>query len=124
MEVTKDTLKDLNKLYSKNNMIILVYANWCGACQRFKPTWDNFTNNFNKDKNSNKVKLFQLEDTQFNSNKKNKIIKEIYSRFQGYPTVFFINTDKEIDMLIGSDKTTRQLKIKMNKFFKFNKKIN
>ena len=109
-------------MYGKENIIILVHATWCGACQNFKPTWDKFTENFPKDKNSKKVKVLQIEDSQLQSTKRNKVIKDLMSNFQGYPTVFYINKNKDMGMLIGSDKTIRQLKLKMNKFFKFNKK--
>ena len=122
MDITKENINDFKKIYGKDNIIILVYAEWCGACQRFKPTWDKFTNNFHKDKNSKKVKVLQIEDSQISSTKRNKVIKELISKFQGYPTVFYINKNKDIDMLIGSDKTIRQLKIKMNKFFEFKTK--
>lgn len=122
MEVTKQNINKFNKAYSNDNMIVLVYADWCGACERFKPTWQNFTENFHKDKNSKNVKIFQLEDSQINSNKRNKVIKKISAQFQGFPSVFYINKNENIDTLIGSDKTNRQLKIKMNKFFEFNKK--
>ena len=122
MEITKINIKDLKNMYGKENIIILVHATWCSACQNFKPTWDKFTENFNKDKNSKKVKVLQIEDSQLQFTKKNKVIKELLSNFQGYPTVFYINKNKDMDMLIGSDKTIRKLKIKMNKFFKFNKK--
>tara|TARA_B100000900_G_C20396065_1_gene640710 strand:- start:46 stop:414 length:369 start_codon:yes stop_codon:yes gene_type:complete len=122
MDITKENISDFKKIYGKDNIIILVYAEWCGACQRFKPTWDKFTNNFHKDKNSKKVKVLQIEDSQISSTKRNKVIKELISKFQGYPTIFYINKNKDIDMLIGSDKTIRQLKIKMNKFFEFKTK--
>ena len=122
MDITKENINDFKKIYGKDNIIILVYAEWCGACQRFKPTWDKFTNNFHKDKNSKKVKVLQIEDSQISSTKRNKVIKELISKFQGYPTIFYINKNKDIDMLIGSDKTIRQLKIKMNKFFEFKTK--
>tara|TARA_Y100000356_G_C11093638_1_gene200596 strand:- start:76 stop:444 length:369 start_codon:yes stop_codon:yes gene_type:complete len=122
MDITKENINDFKKIYGKDNIIILVYAEWCGACQRFKPTWDKFTNNFHKDKNSKEVKVLQIEDSQISSTKRNKVIKELISKFQGYPTIFYINKNKDIDMLIGSDKTIRQLKIKMNKFFEFKTK--
>tara|TARA_B110000305_G_C19303526_1_gene570341 strand:+ start:329 stop:700 length:372 start_codon:yes stop_codon:yes gene_type:complete len=122
MEITKGNINEFKKIYGKENIIILFYAEWCGACQRFKPTWDKFTENFHKDKNSKKVKVLQIEDSQLSSTKRNKIIKELINKFQGYPTVFYIKSDKTVDMLIGSDKTTRQLKMKMNKFFEFKKK--
>tara|TARA_B100000963_G_scaffold269363_1_gene237513 strand:- start:847 stop:1218 length:372 start_codon:yes stop_codon:yes gene_type:complete len=122
MEITKINIQDLKNMYGKENIIILVHATWCGACQNFKPTWDKFTENFPKDKNSKKVKVLQIEDSQLQSTKRNKVIKDLMSNFQGYPTVFYINKNKDMDMLIGGDKTIRQLKLKMNKFFKFNKK--
>ena len=46
-------------MYGKENIIILFHAEWCGACQRFKPTWEKFTENFPKDKNSKKVKVYK-----------------------------------------------------------------
>ena len=117
MEVNKNNIKDLKN--TKEHIIILFYADWCSACQRFKPTWEKFNKTFPKDKNSKKVKVYQIEDTQIKTFKRYKFIKSLHKDLQGYPTVFYINSDKETDMLIGSDKTKKELKTKMNEFFEF-----
>ena len=83
------------------------------------PSFDFFKKTFPKDKNSKKVKVYQIEDTQIKTFKRYKFIKSLHKDLQGYPTVFYINSDKETDMLIGSDKTKKELKTKMNEFFEF-----
>ena len=51
---------------------------------------------------------------------KNEVSKYFIGKKYFIKTSDKINKNKDIDMLIGSDKTIRQLKVKMNNFFKFN----
>ena len=47
----KDDIPRLKREMSKNKIILLVYAPWCGHCKTFEPEWDKLVNKVNEIKN-------------------------------------------------------------------------
>jgi predicted bacteriocin transport accessory protein len=114
MEISKQNIKDLIKKYNnKEGFIIYFYAEWCSYCSKFNPTW----NKFSKSLKNKKINLFKIEDTQINLNKRYKLIKELKNLSPGYPSVFYVKNKNDVELLVGSDTTLKQLTNKMNDFF-------
>jgi glutaredoxin len=59
-----------------NTKITLYYADWCGHCQRFKPTWEGLKKIFDK----NNIEYSEFEDT-----KDEKVIEN--AKITGFPTI-------------------------------------
>ena len=76
----------LEKLLSGGPMaMVLVYADWCGACTQFKDrVWNSSTLSKTKNVNTAAVHYDMLEKTSL----KNTPVK-------GYPSMFLVGTDKE-----------------------------
>ncbi len=75
-EVTEKT-----KINKKLNSLVLFYAEWCGHCKNFMPTWDALTKLIPKDIiNMVKISCVQKE-------KECSAIKDI----RGYPTIIFVD---------------------------------
>jgi thiol-disulfide isomerase/thioredoxin len=41
---SKDTTEVRKLLTSSGPLMIVVYAKWCGHCQRLAPTWEEYSN--------------------------------------------------------------------------------
>jgi len=85
----KKILNDPEKI-----IIAVIVADWCGACQQFKPVWHNTVENYitTHKKNKNLI-LATIQDTtmdEFN-------MKEI----RGFPTIRVINNKQVIDEKLG-----------------------
>ena len=63
-------------------MLVFAYADWCGHCKSFKPTWE-------KVKKAKKGK--GLEIIELNADKNGAKIQELGVR--GFPSVFYIKQD-------------------------------
>lgn len=59
--------------------VILFYANWCGHCQKFKPEWEKFKQQYGKE-----IKCEEHEDASMDRNLMKKY------GVQGYPTIIII----------------------------------
>jgi len=69
------------KAFKNNTCIIMVQANWCGACKNAKPAFQEFAS-----KNKNVVCLTVEEDSSNpDSNKRLNLIKKIKPSFEGFP---------------------------------------
>lgn len=80
-------MSSLKNVLKKNSVImVLVYADWCGHCQRFKPEWKSLEN-----LPSRNVPMVSIRDDMFNASPLNTMMK-----VEGYPTVAVINTDQNI----------------------------
>jgi len=90
----KKTLKNFKK---KPKIIIgLIFANWCGHCQRLKPEWKNMKNKIKSSKTSHKTHFIEIEDSDIKKDSKiNKINTHLKKgpklTVNGYPTIFKIS---------------------------------
>ena len=68
--------------------LVLFYADWCGHCKKFKPIWDDMSNQSNKDGKNKLLKIDLGGD-----DPKNTSIMEKY-KVDGFPTVALLNNGK------------------------------
>ena len=83
--------KKLNTLIDKineGNCLVLYYANWCGPCQRFKPTWNKLVKMV---KNNQEYTIGEIEHSFINSIDNTNI--------QSFPTVKFYKGNTEYNKL-------------------------
>lgn len=59
-------------------MLILGYADWCGHCKQFKPTWDEFKNKYQK----------VIDIREVNADKQQNVMKQL--EIKGFPTVLLL----------------------------------
>ena len=74
-----------------------VYANWCGHCQQLKPEWDTM-------KSLVKNKDIEIVEFEENENEKLDEFKKKYPglKINGYPTIFKILPNKQIEYYTGN----------------------
>lgn len=88
---------DYNKQLSNgNNSFILFYADWCGHCHKFKPTW-----NTNEKKYKDKYNFIKINGDLLNDmNKMPDKIKELVDNkkivVNGFPTIIYLNNKNEV----------------------------
>lgn len=75
---------------TESDYIVLFYANWCGACKQFKPTWEQF-----KQTNKSNIKIIDI-DCDLDNHKELCRTQNI----EGYPTVIYYGKQgkKEFNM--------------------------
>jgi thiol-disulfide isomerase/thioredoxin len=109
MEGIKLSQQDLSiqkdGLYINKNLkspgMLLIFANWCGHCQRFKPTFNQLCRQLGND-----FHCISIEDSELQQNE--KLIKAL--DFKGYPTIkFFDQNGKIIGEYNDGDRSKRAL---------------
>lgn len=95
-----------NGVYINKNLkspgMLLIFANWCGHCQRFKPTFNELCRQLGND-----FHCISIEDTQLQQN--DSLIKAL--NFRGFPTIkFFDQSGKIIGEYNGERSKTELLK--------------
>lgn len=70
--------------------ITLYYADWCGHCKSFKPTWNALKSIFDKN---------NIEHAEYMDGKDDKLIKE--NNIEGFPTIH-IQTNNKVYEYQGS----------------------
>ena len=88
--------------------IILFHANWCGHCQVLMPIWKELKTKINTEE----YNIIEMES-------ENLFIQKI-KIFRGYPSIFYINNNKDITIEYNDDRTIESL---LN-FLEENKKLN
>ena len=83
---SKGAVTDFEKLLGKGPLtLVLVYADWCGACHRFKEnTWNNVTKMTNRTMNIGSVREDMLPETSLAN-----------SKISHYPSLLLVGTDKK-----------------------------
>uniref|UniRef100_A0A6C0DEP6 Thioredoxin domain-containing protein n=1 Tax=viral metagenome TaxID=1070528 RepID=A0A6C0DEP6_9ZZZZ len=77
---------------SKQVVVCLVHANWCGHCQHLMPEWNKMEHNIkNNPKLSSNCKIVKIESEYVNKElpKYENMIKQKI-QVEGYPTIFLI----------------------------------
>jgi thiol-disulfide isomerase/thioredoxin len=77
----------INKNITKGNPgLLLIYADWCGHCQRFKPVFDDLCSILGDD-----FPCTAIEDTDLSNEKLRNGLN-----FKGYPTIKFFDQSGKI----------------------------
>ncbi len=94
------------KTIMKNHpvILVLVYADWCGHCQHFKPEWKSLTN-----LPSRNVPMVSIRDDVFNASPLNTSLK-----VEGYPTVAVVNTKQNISVNVPNREKNTLTKLLSN----------
>jgi thiol-disulfide isomerase/thioredoxin len=91
-------------MYNLNNpSLILFYADWCGHCKTFMPTWGEFKTKIN----TKKYNIVEIES-------QNPFTNRIQG-LQGYPSLYYIINDKAIEYNGGRDVQSLEMFLKKNK---------
>lgn len=99
-EQEKTADNDVNKKLNKNApSLIYFYAEWCGYCKRFLPTWDAMENEFDRD-DINLVKFSCVS----NKEKCDKI-----NIIKGYPTIILYKPDTKETIKFEGDRSRESL---------------
>ena len=72
--------------------VTLYYANWCGHCKQFKPTWDALKKVFDQN---------NIDHTEYEDPKDEKIIQE--AGVEGFPTIRIEKDNEEYEYNGGRD---------------------
>ncbi len=106
LEVTNiGQMGSLKKILKDHPVImVLVYADWCGHCQHFKPEWKSLTN-----LPSRNVPMISIRDDVFNASPLNNSLK-----VEGYPTVAVVNTKQNIAVNVPSREKSALSKLLSN----------
>ena len=83
----KESFNNKVDLNPKNGetLVVLFYTNWCGYCQKFKPSFKNAMNKVNSMNNGTRLVMVDCEE--------NKNLAKKYD-INGYPTVMLLNSNK------------------------------
>lgn len=99
--------KDISKfesLLASGPTIVLVYADWCGHCQRFKQDmWNECANSPNKSINTAAVHYDMVEKTSMNS-----------APIEGYPTLFEVKSPKATPTVVPTPRSKEELETLVN----------
>jgi len=90
--------KSFKSHVSKGDHIVMMFAPWCGHCQRLKPTWDKIA----KRPGIEGVKVAKVDCTASEGTCKQFDVK-------GYPTILYFRNGKKLDTFSG-DKSETGLK--------------
>ena len=77
--------------------IILFHANWCGHCQVLMPIWKELKTKINTEE----YNIIEIES-------QNPFTKKI-KMLRGYPSIFYINNNKDITIEYNDDRTLESL---------------
>ena len=88
----ESTIKEMKKYLNdpNNTIVVAILADWCGACQQFKPIWKSTTEKYisslTEHQKKKKLILATVQDTTLSALNINNV--------EGYPTIRIIK-DKE-----------------------------
>lgn len=101
------TPKDISKfesLLASGPTLVLIYADWCGHCQRFKQEmWNDCANSSNKSMNTAAVHFDMVENTSMKS-----------APIEGYPTLFEVKSPKSPPTVVPTPRSKEELETLVN----------
>ncbi len=79
----------LSKLLGKNPVVLVfVYADWCGHCQRFKPDWEKLEASPNRN-----MAMVSVRDDALSKSPLNNLVTP-----EGYPTVAVVSANNDVSV--------------------------
>jgi thiol-disulfide isomerase/thioredoxin len=93
----------------KEYELVFFYATWCGHCTKFKPVWQEFKTEFEKDPKFAKVDVKELDIDEEGS-------KEYMEKYnvRGFPHVVCAKKDKSKESVFTKDRTKENLFVFVN----------
>lgn len=90
------------------DVVVLIWASWCGYCKSIKPTYQQFANSNIKDKVV--VACIQADGNTDGEKELGKRIRTMIPGFQGFPTIVLIdkNTGK-IKKMYNGDRSLQSI---------------
>jgi len=88
--------------FNNDNMVLLVWADWCYYSKLYIPEWNKFKKSLTK-KDLNKFKIFELKDNYKNKVNENPVFSKVFKNFKGFPTTFIINKSGKVNVLPKND---------------------
>ena len=85
-KVTKNGVYVNQKVNGGNPGMLLIFANWCGHCQRFKPTFNELCKQL-----GDEFSCTSIEDSNLDDNDLKTALN-----FKGYPTIKFFDQNGKI----------------------------
>ena len=80
--------------------VVMCYADWCGHCKKFMPTWDKLSQKWNE--KQDKVQFVKVECGNAKENAAHKDIMEKYN-IKGYPTIMVFENGTPSEYTKGRD---------------------
>lgn len=93
---------------NKNPGMLLIWADWCGHCQRFKPTFNEMCK-----KLGDEFPCISIEDSELGKDK--NLAKSL--NFRGYPTIKFFDQNGKIVADYTSERSEKPLYDHICKFY-------
>lgn len=88
---------ELRKILDKNPLVlVLVYADWCGHCQHFKPEWKNLANSRTRN-----MAMVSVRDDVFPKSPLNSLVTP-----EGFPTVAVVSKANNVAVNLPSREPT------------------
>jgi thiol-disulfide isomerase/thioredoxin len=91
IEIEPDKLNEITgPINNGKTCFLLLYADWCGHCQEFKPVWKNIHSEMKNELGGLNTIMAQIEEKELNKiNNKPKFMKDIL----GFPTIRIVDTN-------------------------------
>ena len=108
----ESTIKEMKKYLNdpNNTIVVAILADWCGACQQFKPTWKSTTEKYisslTEHQKKKKLILATVQDTTLSALNINNV--------EGYPTIRIIKDKETIDTHLGGMSEERLIEFLKN----------
>jgi thiol:disulfide interchange protein len=88
----------------RENTMYFFRANWCGHCQRFKPTWDKFVDTCTSSEEHQNTEIVELDVDQPDA-------KPLLKKYNvtGFPTIIMVNHNTQEKRVFQDERTEEAL---------------